>query len=82
MRASNEIPYGSAMTVKETLTYVRAEAKKLGCTLREQQMTINGAKAYKFVKRGSGEWLIKNMTLGLALVSIESGRLHELVKGE
>jgi hypothetical protein len=73
-------PVGYSMTNKECLVYIRGEAKKLGCTLKEQEMSINGEKSYKFVIRGTDDWLIKNMTLGMALDSIESGRLAELVK--
>lgn len=68
-----------SMNNKETISYLRAEAKKLGCTLKEQKMTINGGKAYKYVIRGTDDWLIKNMTLGMAKINMESGRLAELV---
>lgn len=68
------------MNNKETISYLRAEAKKLGCTLKEQQMTINGGKAYKYVIRGTDEWLIKNLTLGMAYEKLESGFLLEQVK--
>jgi hypothetical protein len=68
------------MNNKECLTYIRGEAKKLGCTLKEQDLTINGGKSYKFVIRGTDDWMIKNMTLGMALDNIESGRLAEIVE--
>ena len=35
----------TTMNNKTTLAYVKAEAKKLGLTLREKKFTINGAKA-------------------------------------
>jgi hypothetical protein len=73
-------PVGYPMTNKECLSYVRGEAKKLGCTLKEQKMSINGGKSYKFVTRGTDDWIIKNMTLGMALDNIESGRLAELAE--
>ncbi|WP_426994444.1 hypothetical protein [Methylomonas sp. CM2] len=68
-----------SMNNKQTLSYLKAEAKKLGCTLKEQTMTINGGKAYKYVIRGTDDWLIKNMTLGMALENFESGKLADLV---
>jgi hypothetical protein len=71
---------GLSMNNKECLSYLKAEAKKLGCTLREQIMTINGAKSYRYVVRGTDDCLIKNMTLGMALENFESGHLAELVE--
>ena len=68
------------MNNKETLQYLRAEAKKLGCTLKRQNLTINGAKAYKYVYRGTDNYLIKNMTLSQALENMESGFLADVIK--
>ena len=65
------------MSNAETLTYVRAQAKKLGLTLKTQSMTINGAPAYKFIERGNDHTVIvSNMNLGMALNRVCSGELE------
>ena len=58
----------TTMNNKTTLAYVKAEAKKLGLTLREKKFTINGAKAYRFIVRGDKtSTIVDNMTLEMAL---------------
>ena len=69
------------MNNTETVKYLRREARALGCTLKQQSLTINGQKSYKYVVRGTDSRLIENMTLGMALDNIESGRFSQL-KGE
>ena len=51
----------------EVMKECRAEAKKHGLTFkRMSRLNINGSPAYMYVKRGTGEPVRSNLTLGLA----------------
>lgn len=68
----------NTMNNKECLSYVKSEAKKIGLTLREKNMTINNAKAYKFIERGNvHNTIVDNMTLIMALNRVCSGELKD-----
>ena len=68
-----------AMNNKETLAYVRSEAKKLGLTLKESSCSINGCKAYHFIERGNKyNVIVDTMTLEIALKRVCSGELKNL----
>ena len=68
-----------AMNNKETLAYIRAEAKKLGLTLKESTSSINGGKAYHFIERGNKyNVIVDTMTLEIALKRVCSGELKNL----
>ena len=52
----------------ECLKEIRAAARACGLTFKRMESVgrINGEPAYKFIKRGSGEAVITNCTLGSA----------------
>jgi hypothetical protein len=50
------------LTQTEARKEINAIAKSNGFIMRKQNMTINGAQAYKFEDRSSGRVLISNMT--------------------
>jgi len=62
------------MTNKQCISYIRSIAKHNGLTFKQQaNLRINGAVAWKFTDRKSGETVMKNCTLVSALESVESG---------
>ena len=62
----------NAQVIKEC----RAEAKKHGLTFKKsERLTINGSSAYLYAKRGTGEIVRENLTLGLAFNIACSGEL-------
>ena len=65
------------LTVAETIKECRAEAKKKhGLTFKTMGgVKFNGRPAYKYVRRGSGEVLRSNLTLGSAYKIACSGEL-------
>ena len=67
-----------AMNNKESLAYIRTEAKKLGLTLIvDKSCRINGATAYKFIERyNKYNVIVSTMTLGMALNRVCSGELE------
>jgi len=68
------------MNNKETIEYLRAEARKLGLTFREHRMPISGGKYYRFIKRGdSTKTIVTASSLGIAMEWIVSDCLSDLV---
>ena len=66
----------NTLTVAETLKDCRAIAAKNGLTFKREDFTINGAPAYKFVTRASGQLIRGSLTLGLAYEIACSGELE------
>ena len=67
-------------TQKEILSFVRAEARQLGLTFKQQQNYINGNKAYKVIDRKSGVLLASNMTLPMAYENALAGYFIKLAE--
>lgn len=65
----------TALNTAQTISECRAAAKAAGLTFKRQNATINGAQAYKFVGRKSGETKISNCTLGSAYTLVCAGDL-------
>jgi len=64
----------STLTNNETIKECRAAAKAVGLTFKEDtSLTINGAKAYKFTDRKTGETVLSNCTLSSAYNNVCSG---------
>ncbi len=59
-------------TKAEMLKSLRATAKELGLTFKEQDAYINGAQAYMVVDRKTGNTLSKNHTIQSAYDNQES----------
>jgi hypothetical protein len=51
----------------------RLEAKKIGCTLKYQNATINGQQAYQITNRKTGAVVVSNCTLNSAYKNLLSG---------
>ena len=68
------------MKKSEILREVRAEAKKIGCTLKTQNATINGQQAYKIVSRKTGITIVENCTLNSAYQNLLSGYVESQIK--
>ena len=58
---------------KEAEKEIRATAKKAGLTFKKQDAFINGAQAYKFTDRATGETKLSNCTFWTAYENCLSG---------
>lgn len=66
------------ITYAEALSEIRKTAKENGMTFKEQNATINGKKAYKFVDCKSGRILGENFTLWSAYENCLNGFIGTL----
>ena len=72
------------LTVAQTKSECRKEAKKHGLTFKTMSVIIDGNVRYKYCRRGTGETVMSGMTLGTAYDIACSGELanynYELLK--
>lgn len=67
-------------TQKDTLSYLRFEARQLGLLFKQQQNYINDNKVYKVVDRRTGALLASNMTLTMAYENALAGYFIKLAE--
>jgi len=68
------------MTYNETLKEIRKAAREVGLTLKKQNSRINGAQAWKFIDRETGETVMSNCTLSSAYNNVCSGFIRSYNK--